>query len=223
MTYLSGLASVLALFSSLSMAWILFVTQQNKAERVTTYDLLKARLSQAQGWLQEQPKSEGRELCLSLVWELDKHDMSDLPQRDLGDEYRAYGEALQNALDGEDPEVRHFYAISAGHFGYIEHLLSRIGIISIRQIIAKRFLDTLAKGVVLVIASVLVLLVASLWYSDATRQWFVLLATVIGLGSVQLLLELLTDLYRSYSEDVDFIAAPDDEEDFHEGGTYGAT
>ena len=69
-TYLSAVASILALFCSLSLAWVLFVSQQNKSERLSTYDLLKARLSQAQEWLLAQPTTEDSELCLSLVYEL---------------------------------------------------------------------------------------------------------------------------------------------------------
>lgn len=210
MTYLSAVASILALFCSLSIAWILFVSQQNKSERVATYDLLKSRLSQAQQWLLDQPASADRELCLSLVFELDKHDMSDLPQTDLGDEYRAYTSALDAALGGDDPDRHRFYSISVGHFVYIEHLLSRIGLVSIRQIIAKVFLETLAKGIALVILALLTLIVSSAWYIDATKPWLVLVAAFIAGGAALLLLEVFVDISRHYREELDFVASADD-------------
>ena len=83
MTFIGAIASVLALFCSISMSWVLFMSQQNRTERITTYDLLKSRIADAQNWLLEQPASEDRELCLSLVYELDKLDMSDLPHRQI--------------------------------------------------------------------------------------------------------------------------------------------
>lgn len=204
-TYLSAVASILALFCSLSVAWVLFISQQNKSERVATYDLLKARLSQAQQWLLEQPISEDRELCLSLVYELDKHNMSDLPQTDLGGEYYAYTAALNEALDGEDSDRHHFYSISVGHFAYIEQLLSRIGLVSIRQIITKVFLDTLTKGIALVVLALLALIAASMWYGEAIKPWLILAAGFIALGAALLLVEVVVDIRRHYNEELDFI------------------
>lgn len=204
-TYLSAVASILALFCSLSVAWILFIAQQNKSERIATYDLLKARLSQAQQWLLEQPNSEDRELCLSLVYELDKHDMSDLPQTDLGVEYRAYATALDDAFGGEDSDRYRFYSISAHHFSYIEQLLNRIGLVSIRQIITRFFLDTLAKGIALVVLALLTLIAASMWYSEAIKPWFVLSAALVAIGSAILLIEVAVDIRRHYNEELDFI------------------
>lgn len=213
MTYLSAVASILALFCSLSIAWVLFISQQNKSERVATYDLLKARLSQTQQWLLEQPISEDRELCLSLVYKLNTHDMSDLPQNDLGDEYRAYLTALDEAFSGEDFNRQRFYSISVGHFAYIEQLLSRIDLVSIRQIITKVFLDTLAKGIALVVLALLVLIAASMWYSEAVKPWLVLSAAFIAVGAALLLIEIAVDIRRHYNEELDFIETANESSD----------
>lgn len=204
-TFLGALASVLALFCSISMSWVLFVSQQNRAERIAAYDLLKSKLSEAQEWLLDQPASEDRELCLALVFELDKFEMSDLPQTDLGEEYEAYAEALGEALDEEGGPRRRFFQVSVRHFGYIESLLSRIGIISIRQIIARVFIDTLAKGFAVVCLAVLVLTAASGWYMDHSKLAFVFTGGLIGVASVQLLIEFFVDILRMYDEELDFI------------------
>lgn len=204
-TLLGAVSSILALFCSLSIAWILFVSQQNKAERLATYDIYKARLLQAQQWLLEQEASDDRELCLSLIWELDKHNLSDLPQTDLGEEYRAYAEALESAFNGEDVAKRRFFSISVGHFGYIEQLLSRIGLVSIKQIIAKIFLDTFAKGISLICLAVVTLVASSVWYSDSAKLWFVFTASFIAIGSVLLLVEIFVDISRYYNEELDFV------------------
>jgi len=83
---LGAIASILALFCSISIAFVFFVSQSNKAERVSTYDALKARLLETQKWLLTQPHSQDREICLSLIFELDKLDITDLPQTDYGNE-----------------------------------------------------------------------------------------------------------------------------------------
>jgi hypothetical protein len=71
-TSLGAIASILALFCSVSIAWVLFVSQSNKAERVSSYDTFKARLLETQQWLLSQPHTPDREICLTLVFELDK-------------------------------------------------------------------------------------------------------------------------------------------------------
>lgn len=212
-TSLSAIASITALFCSLSIAWILFVSQQNKSERVAAFDLLKGRLFDVQRWLLEQPETDDREICLSLAFELSKHDMSDLPQTDYGDEYEAYTEALDTGLDSDDADRRIFFLTSATHFTYIEQLLSRIGIISIRQVVSNRFIDTLAKGISLIGLAVLILVVSTLWYGNTSRPFLVLSSSFVGIGAVLLLIEIWADLRRNYNEELDFIGDEPDEEE----------
>jgi hypothetical protein len=208
---LSAVATLVALFCSLSIAWILFVSQQAKAERLTTYDLFRSNLLEVKNWLHSLPTSDDREICLSLAYELDKLELSDLPQTDLGPEYEVYCKALDKGLKSEDPEQREFYFQTTTYFTYIESLLNRIGIISIRQIIAKVFIDTLAKGVSLVALSVVVLAISFLWFSEAVKPALVMSATFIAFGAALLLLEVWVDLRRHYDDELDFICqVPDD-------------
>ena len=202
---LSAVATLVGLFCSLSIAWILFVSQQSKSERLTTYDLFKSSLREAKNWLHSLAQTEDREICLSLAYELDKLELSDLPQTDLGPEYTAYCKALESGLESEDEEQREFYLRTTTHFTYIEGLLNRIGIISIRQIVARLFIDTLAKGVSLVALSVIILGVSFLWFSEAVKPALVMSATFIAFGAALLLLEVWVDLRRYYDEELDFI------------------
>ena len=205
LSYLGVIATILTLFCSVSLTWVLFVSQQNKSERLSTYDLFKARLSQAQQWLLGLPASGDRELCLAFIYELDKHEMSDLPQTDWGDTYEAYTNALSEALDGDDDDRRHFFQLSVHHFAYIEQLLSRIGLISIRQIITKVFLDTLGKGIALIAIAVLTLVAASYWFCPENRVWLLAVATFVAIGSAFLLGEVYFDIARQYRKELDFV------------------
>lgn len=207
-TALSAVATLVALFCSLSIAWILFVSQQSKAERLVAYDLMKSRLLEVQRWLLERPATEDRELCLSLAYELDKLELSDLPQIDRGPEYAAYCTALDEGLASDTPERRVFYLISSTHLGYIEGLLNRIGLVSIRQLVTYLFIGTLAKGVALVSLPVAVLIASILWYNEAIKPTFVMAATFIAVGSALLLAEVWVDLRRYYHDDIDFIERP---------------
>lgn len=207
-TALSAVATLVALFCSLSIAWILFVSQQAKAERVSAYDIMKSRILEAHRWLIDEPISDRREICLALLFELDKMQMSDLPQKNLGPAYpayMAYCDALDEGMCSEDQEERDFWFISTTHFVYIESLLSRIGLVSIRQIITRTFIDTLAKGVSLVAASAFVLMAAMLWYCDAIKPTLVLSTIFVATGAALLMLEIWVDLLRYYDDDLDFI------------------
>ena len=212
-TVLAGIASILALFCSISFAFVLFISQSNRTERVTAFDQFKARLLAAQQWLLSQPESEHRELCLSLVFELDKLALSDLPQTDYGPEYQKYASALEQALDGQDAGRREFYLTSVLYVGYIEQLLSRIGLISIRQIITKCFIDTLAKGVGIICLSIATLIASSIWYAEGTRPAFVLVGAFCGAFSILLFYEFCYDIYREYDEELDFVGERDDEKE----------
>jgi hypothetical protein len=140
-------------------------------------------------WLLSQPHTPDREICLTLVFELDKLNMSDLPQTDWGDAYRRYAKALESGLDDERDDRRVFFLTSVIYFGYIEHLLTRIGLISIRQIITRTFIDTLAKGVGVICIAVATLLTATMWYGEATKQWLVLVGDFCGIASMFLFYE----------------------------------
>ena len=207
-TALSSVATLVALFCSLSIAWILFVSQQSKSERVTAYDLMKSRLMDTQNWLIGEPTSEQRDICLTLLYEIDKLDLSDLPQRNFGPAYpayEAYCEALNEGMDSDDQEERTFWFISGNHFVYIESLLSRIGLVSIRQIITRTFIETLAKGVVLVACAAFALMLSMLWYSDSIKPFLVLSTIFVATGTSLLMLEAWVDLRRYYDDDLDFI------------------
>lgn len=208
---LSAVATLVALFCSLSIALILFVSQQSKSERVTTYDLFKGCLREAKSWLHSLPQTEGREICLSLAYELDKLELSDLPQTDRGPEYAAYCEAIDAGLDSKEVEQRKFFLRTTTYFAYIESLLNRIGIISIRQIITRLFIDTLAKGVVLVALSVVLLVISFLWFSDAIKPALIMAATFIAVGAALVVIEVWVDLRRYYDDELDFIQASDTE------------
>ena len=202
---LGAVATLVALFCSLSIAWILFVSQQSKGERLAAHDLMKSRLLEVQRWLLDLPVTEDRELCLSLAYELDKLDLSDLPQTDRGPEYAAYCTSMEEALDNDDSERRVFYLISSTHFGYIEGLLNRIGLVSIRQLVTHLFISTLAKGVALVSLAVMVLVASLLWYNESVKPAYVMATTFIAVGSALLLAEVWVDLRRYYDDDIDFI------------------
>ena len=145
---------------------------------------LKLGFLRRKQWLLSLPVSDDRELCLAFIYELDKHKMSNLPQTELSETYEAYTTALSEALDGKDYDRRHFFQLSVHHFAYIEYLLSRIGLIAIRQIITKIFIDTLGKGITLITVSVLTLVAASYWFSPENRAWLLATATFFNRYSI---------------------------------------
>ena len=140
---------------------------------------------------------------MAMVFELEKLDLADLPQTNYGEEYKAYTDALEHGL--EDPEKQEFYQRSILYSGYVEQLLSRIGVVSIRQIITELFLDTLSKGLWLIVSMIVLLFAALVWLNSATAAWFVSLSLLVSCLAVLLFVEFARDLYRHINEEVDFL------------------
>lgn len=202
---LSAIATLVALFCSLSLTWILFTYQQVKGQRVAAYDLMKQSLIEAERWLHTTEQTESREICLALLWEIDKIEHSSIPQLGSVPEYEAYCRALETALDGDNADVRLFFQRSSFYFNRIEQLLGRFGLASIQQILVKLFIDTLAKGFAIVAFSVLILLCAMLWFSDKSKPWYILAAAFASFATILVLLEVWLDLLREYSEELNFV------------------
>ena len=140
---------------------------------------------------------------MAMVFELEKLDLADLPQTNYGEEYKAYTDALEHGLD--DSEKQEFWQRSILYSGYIEQLLSRIGIVSIKQIITKLFLDTLSKGLWLIVSMIVLLFAALVWLNSATAGWFVSLSLLVSCLAILLFIEFAHDLYRHANEELDFV------------------
>ena len=208
-TFMSGLATIVALFCSVSFGFVLFFMQSNKSERLSTFAELKSRLLAFHNWLLYLPKNKDTEICMAMVFELEKLDMADLPQTDYGEEYNVYTEALDIGL--ADPDRRQFYLTSIMYSVYIEQLLSRIGIVSIKQIITELFLDTLSKGFALVAGMVALLFIALVWFRADTKLYFVSVTLFFSLMAMLLFMEFAYEMYRHANEELDFVEKGMDE------------
>jgi hypothetical protein len=213
-TFMSGLTTIVALFCSVSFGFVLFFMQSNRSERLSTYAELKSRLLAFNTWLISLPKTEDTEICKAMVFELEKLDITDLPQTDYGAPYKAYIEALDAGL--EDPDRRQFYLNSILYSGYIEQLLSRIGIVSIKQIITKFFLDTLSKGFALVAGMIALLFISLVWFRADTKPYFVSVTLFFSLMAMLLFMEFVYVMYRYANEELDFIEKSKDGYSFKE-------
>ena len=202
---LSAIATLVALFCSLSLTWILFTYQQVKGQRTAAYDLMKQCLMEAERWLHSHDRTESRELCLSLIWEIDKIEHSSIPQLGSIPEYEDYCKALDAALDSEDADNRLFFQRSSHHFTRIEQLLARFGLASIQLVLVKLFIDTLAKGFAIVAFSVLILLCSLLWFNDRSKAAYILAVAFVSFATILVLLEVWLDLLREYDEELDFV------------------
>lgn len=207
---LGVVATVVTLFCSLSVAWILFVTQQVKSERLQSYDLMKSKLNEVLNWLHSLPPSSDRDVCIDHAYAIDELSLSDMPRRGETDECEAYCDALASGLASVDPERFSFFRATYSHFSYIESLMNRIGLGAVRQVISSVFIQTLAKGVFLVGVSVVSLISSLLWYSECLIPLFVCVLTFIGVGSCLLLVDVWVQLRRNYDDELDFVEKSDE-------------
>jgi|TARA_R110000851_G_scaffold108876_1_gene230577 hypothetical protein len=206
----TGLASIVALFCSVSFGFVLFQIQSAKSERLGAYSELKARLHSFHSWLSSLEDSVEKDICMAMVFELEKLDLVDIPLTDYGQEYQEYIKAMDEGLGNKDK--REFYLTSILYSGYIEQLLSRLGVISIRQIITKSFLDTLSKGFGLVGGLVLLLFISLVAFDSSIKAYIFSAAVFFCSGTLLLFLEFSYDVYRQYQEEIDFVG-PDSESD----------
>jgi hypothetical protein len=103
-------------------------------------------------------------------------------------------------MDSEERQARHFFQRSSVYFARIEELLSRFGITAIQLIRLKWLIDALAKGFLIVSASVLVLLCTLIWFTEYAKPLYILAATFLSAGTVLVLLEVWVDLMCEYEE-----------------------
>ncbi|MPS98194.1 MAG: hypothetical protein E2581_06800 [Pseudomonas sp.] len=204
---LSTIATVVALFCSLSIAWILYVLQQVRTERLQTYDVMKSKLRDVLTWLHSIPPSNDRDVCLAHAYAIDFLDLSEMPQTVVLEECKEYCEALDKGLASSDSVRQEFFRASVSHFVYIESLMKRIGLGAVKQVISSIFIKTLAKGIFLVGVSVFALIALLLWYGDYSAPLFVCVSTFVGVGSCLLLIEVWVELRRHYDDELDFVAS----------------
>ena len=204
-SYMTGLASILALFCSVSFGFVIHYIQSNRAERLSVFSEFKSRLFDFDSFVSAQSNGHDKDVCKSLIFELNKYDISDLPQTDYGKEYRIYAKTLEVALESSSKNRREFYLYTSMHMGYIEQLLNRLGLVAISQILTKLFVNTLAKGIFLVSLMILFLFMASIFYSDDLIPTFFSGALFFSIMTVFVFTELVVDLYRNVDEELDFV------------------
>jgi hypothetical protein len=202
---IGSITTLLALFCTLSLSWILFSYQQIKNQRVAAYDMLKECVIDAVDWLHASEHTYYRDICLSLLWEIDKIQLTDVPCFNSFPEYEDYCTALAYALDSDDREARHFFQRSSFYFARVEELMSRFGITAIQLIRLKWFIDALAKGFLIVSGCVLVLLCSLVYFADDVKPLYILIASFLTAGTMLVLLEVWVDLMREYEEELTFV------------------
>lgn len=202
---IGSIATLLALFCTLSLSWILFSYQQIKNQRVAAYDMLKQCVIDAVDWFHASEHTHYRDICLSLLWEIDKIQLTDVPCFDSFPECEEYCAALAFSMDSDDREARHFFQRSSFYFARAEELMSRFGTTAIRLIRLKWFIDALAKGFLIVSGSVLVLLCSLVYFADDTKLPYILIASFLSAGTILVLLEVWVDLMREYEEELTFV------------------
>jgi len=200
---LGAIATLVTLFCSLSLTWILFNSQQVRHFRTDSFDLMKQCLLDTDRWLETQEVTQNSELCRSLIWEINKIEFSDLPQLGSIPEYNSYCELLKDSFEFQDEDTRLFIERSALYFTRIEQLLSRFGVTSIQQILLDHFIYTLAKGLAIVASSVVVLVCSILWFGEFAKILYVLFVTFVSTATILLLYEVLVDVILEYRDTLD--------------------
>lgn len=206
---LASIGAVLGLATSVAFGFVIFFVNQANSRKHDLYFKFKAGLFDFDKFLKEYPArislvSE----CSELSWRLKSLKMSDFPVLDWADRLIGVTEELEAADETgcEDPNLSNKVL---GFLVYLEDIVSEIGVLCIRQLVAGNHVRTVIKAFVtlalLLLSLVLSYLLSGAIASAVTSALPVLFATMAAL----ILFEIGWYLHREADELLDFVEKDD--------------
>lgn len=202
---LASIGAVLGLATSVAFGFVVFLVNQASSRKHDLYFKFKAGLFEFDKFLKEYPAgftlvSES----LALSWKLKSLKMSDFPILDWEERLSEVTEALEELDETTcgDPNLSNKVL---GFLVYLEDIVSEIGILCIRQILAGVHVETVIKAFVtlgfLLLSLVLSYLISGAIPSAIIGALPVLFATMAAL----ILFEIGWYLHREADELLDFV------------------
>jgi hypothetical protein len=207
---LASIGAVLGLATSVAFGFVVFIVNQANSRKHDLYFRFKTGLFEFDKFLKEYPEKiilVGK--CLELSWRLKSLRITDFPILDWEERLYEATEALEELDEnfGGDPNLSNKVL---GFLVYLEDIVSEIGILCIRQILAGLHVGTVIKAFV-TLGFLLLSLVLSYLFSGSIASAIigalpVLFATMAAL----ILFEIGWYLYREADELLDFVQKDSD-------------
>ena len=201
LSFTGGLATILALFCSVSFGYLLHHIENAKSERQNTLNLLFTELAAFKEFVYRTEESEFNLVCEKFVLAYEQLDSSDFPLLQYLSEHEEFGDCLNDDTYRNCRIIRQ----ASSYVLKIESINERINFIAIKQIISKLALNTLGKGVVLVALLVSVYLLSLLTYTQTNQIAFVSIHIFSVLMTTMVFAEFVLSMSRFMDEELEFV------------------
>lgn len=206
---LGSIGSILALATSISFGFVVFFVNQTNSRKHDLFYKLKTSLFDFDRFLKDYPHSQ---LIVSeaqaISWQLKFVNLNDFPLMDWADRIAGLNSYFDKDCDyEEDPNLNNKIL---GYLGYFEEIISEIGLMCIRQVIAGIYVKTVIKAFILIGLLLLVLMVSYLNLGRIPNLISSVMPVFFATFACLIFSELGWYLYRESNEMISFTRHEDD-------------
>ncbi len=201
---LGSIGSILALATSVSFAFVVFFVNQTNSRKHDLFYKFKTSLFDFDRFLKDYPSSERLvSEAQALSWSLKFVKLSKFPLGDWEDRLAELLPHIDKDCDyEEDPNLKNKIL---GYLGYMEEIVSEIGIMCIRQVIAGIYIKIVIKAFILIGLLLLVLVISYLNLGSIQNVISSVMPVFFATFACLIFLELGWYLYREGNELLDFV------------------
>lgn len=215
---LGSIGSILALATSISFAFVVFVANQINSRKHDLFYKFKSILFEFDRFLSNYPTCQDIvQDAQALSWKLKFIRSDDFPLQDWDARIAFLTPYFDKNCDYEDdPNLPNKIL---GYLGYLEEIVSEIGVMCIRQIIAGVFITTVIKAFILIGLLLFVLMISYLDIGVIPNLVCSIMPVFFAIFACLIFSELGWYLYRESNEMISFTRHDDDSVDFEAGET----
>ncbi|HHF3044368.1 TPA: hypothetical protein ACPJ0Y_004535 [Vibrio diabolicus] len=197
LSYTAGMATILALFCSVSFGFVLHHIQNSKSERLDALNHLSNEINRLKDSVYQENESPFTFECERLIAAYEEIESFDYPLIEYPDEHIAFGNALSVELVSDSRFLRR----ASSYILNIENINTRLQVIAVKQISSRIALYTLTKGVFLVSMLLCLYFSALVSYISAfiSTQLFCTIMTVF------MFVEFTKDMRRFMDDELEFV------------------
>ncbi|HCG6765621.1 hypothetical protein [Vibrio parahaemolyticus] len=200
-SFTGGLATILALFCSVSFGYLLHHNENAKSERQNTLNLLFNELNTFKEFVYRTEESELNVVCEKFVLAYEQLGASDFPLLQYLPEHEEFGDYLTDEIYRSCRFTRQ----ASSYVMKFESINDRLNLIAIKQIVSKLALNTLGKGVALVALLVAVYLFSLLSFTQTNQAAFISIHIFSVLMTTMVFAEFVLAMSRFMDEELEFV------------------
>ena len=202
--FLASIGSILALGASVSFGFLVFFLNQTNSRKHDLFYKFKGALFDFDSFLKGLPSnSPVVQESLSLSWKLKFVKFDEFPMRDWEDRLSSLVPHLKSNDDNQDdPNLSNKIL---GYLGYLEEIVSEIGLMCIRQIIAGVYVNIVIKAFSLIALVLLTLIITYLDLGPHVNLVIGVTPVFFGVLACLLFVEIGWYLYRETDELLVFV------------------